>query len=496
MAPSLNSQVQATLSSVRPYFVDSGSRYTRRSSSSSMFPFELQIARHHPSALILDPLLRELKAHVREGRLVTFSKEKLAWDKWREPFRALVSGALTTISPPSYEGIPGYKGPVCPHILNPFLSIEDCTMVVKVSRSRGVNRYTFLAPHPGCEFQMNIPYYGRQRIEAELQGSDSEDGEETDQMYSSFLSFSSSQSSSASIEEVESSLVRGVHTSSGSSASFPGHLSSNSSSGSSSLFTPQGTSTPLQPIEGRPDNTVVDRDLVVDITLAFNRGIFRDFPRFHPAYSLESQSLGVLAAYHHSNNNGELTYDNMQFFDSTVGRLIRDVNTTLGAKPASFKYLISLSCTCAVCLCEYSPDGFAAHNENGEGSPRCRNTPGFPAVPDRRAIEVDETRLIRRTFLDGQHPAFRDDSDSALGRPWLEWNSALGIPADVWAVIKTGVVVCQTCHLVRTFNADRIHRASDGSCMDLGQEEEEIIFETDTLEAGDPLAPSKGKQVA
>ncbi|KAJ3768163.1 hypothetical protein FB446DRAFT_752645 [Lentinula raphanica] len=515
MPPSLNTQLHSTLSSVRPYFTDgSHARFTRQSASSLLLHSDIQLVRHDPDNRVLNVLHREMKTFVREGLMASFSKEDLCWTHWRAPIRALVSGAMTTVAPPSYAGIPGYEGPVCPHILNPFRTVADCTMAVKTSRVHGVNQYTFLAPHPGCQFQMKIPYYGHQKIEAEMEYSDGDDGDETDLMYSAYLS--SSQSSGASAEEVENSLLKER----GASSAF---LDTFTSSSSSSIpgFSPQGASTPAKrpkPVPLKPGQreswsyyskemaekrAAYDQNLAAEVRLAFSQGVFKEFPRFHPAYNLPAQPLSILAPYDPSTNDGGATFSNLQYFDTSMGRVIREINTTQGAKPSSFEYLTSLTQTCAACLCEYSPDGFAAHVENGEGSPRCRNVPGCPAVPDRAPVDVDKARLTLRTFKDGQYPAFRDDSDSALGRPWLEWNSKLGIPADVWAVISTAVIVCETCRLVRTFNADRSHRASNGDCMDLGQSEDnsgkgddddDDDEHGDTLVEDTPLSASKGKK--
>ncbi|KAJ3839116.1 hypothetical protein F5878DRAFT_660566 [Lentinula raphanica] len=439
---SLNSRFLSTLSGVCPYF-SSNLRLTRRTSTpASLLPIDVQIAAHNPSATVLNNLHREMKFFIHNGQLVTFSREIEDWCPWNSPIRALVSGAMTTVAPPSYEAIPGYKPPVCPHIMNPFLSLEDCEMKVKIYKAHGTTRYVFLAPHPGCQFRMNIPYYGHQKLDMEYDQDSGEDGDEIDLLRSAYLSLS--QSSRSSLREVEESLMPGSQLSS---ASQSPSLASSSNSAFS--FLPQGTSTPSRrprprPIEGQRKlesfypaesaerRAAYDQDLVAELDLAYSQGIFRGkFSHFS-----SNLPLAILDPYNPSNNDGGITFNHLQYFDTSVGQIIRGVNTSLGARPSSFKYLVSLSRTCPVCLCEYSPDGFVAHNNNGEGSPRCMNTPGCPLVSDTRSPDVDPERLVQRTFLDGQHPAFNDQSDSALGRPWLEWNSKLGIPADVWKVIK------------------------------------------------------------
>lgn len=59
--------------------------------------------------------------------------------------------------------------------------------------------------------------------------------------------------------------------------------------------------------------------------------------------------------------------------------------------------------------------------------------------------------------------------DTPIGGAFLEWNSKSGVPIDVWATICTAVIHCNTCDLIRTFNADRAHRNFKGECLDVGQ---------------------------
>lgn len=56
--------------------------------------------------------------------------------------------------------------------------------------------------------------------------------------------------------------------------------------------------------------------------------------------------------------------------------------------------------------------------------------------------------------------------DTIIGRPFLEWNSRIGVPEDVWLLIYTAVIQCDTCELYRTFEGDRAHR-KDGVCNDI-----------------------------
>lgn len=73
-----------------------------------------------------------------------------------------------------------------------------------------------------------------------------------------------------------------------------------------------------------------------------------------------------------------------------------------------------------------------------------------------------------RTFS-SQPPTPIEFLDSPIGTAYIEWNSRLGVPEDVWAVISTAYVHCDECNLRRSFNGDHAHRDTNGRCADAGQ---------------------------
>lgn len=60
-------------------------------------------------------------------------------------------------------------------------------------------------------------------------------------------------------------------------------------------------------------------------------------------------------------------------------------------------------------------------------------------------------------------------NDTPIGAALLEFNSAIGVPADVWIMLTTAYVQCATCHLVRSFPAHRGHLDDNGQCHDMGE---------------------------
>jgi hypothetical protein len=63
----------------------------------------------------------------------------------------------------------------------------------------------------------------------------------------------------------------------------------------------------------------------------------------------------------------------------------------------------------------------------------------------------------------------REYLDTPVGIAFLEFNSRIGIPVDVWVTITTAYICCVTCQLVRTFPAHRAHLDSHDICYDLGE---------------------------
>ncbi|KAF9058299.1 hypothetical protein BDP27DRAFT_1433097 [Rhodocollybia butyracea] len=471
-------------------------RKTRRSlpsSSSLLTSQDLNdlIAHHHPDPQLLRQLLRDFKSRSTEGKLSTFDRELLTWLDWYPPIRQLVSGALSTVAPPSYAAMLGYTAPLCAHVTNQYLTTEDCSMVVKSFRRGGKTRYVFVAPHQGCQFRMPIPWDGVEKYDMEDYNEDQED--DIDLMGSAYLnsSFSTSDASfdlgegSAAFQSSPPSSPSTAPGQDGMPSSSPPKPRplANSSRGPQCFYSESTAKARASP----------DVQVIADVKSAYKSGIFQKYPSFHPAYNLSSRTLPqALVPYDPEGGEGTGTFQHLQLFDDPVGQAIRALNSTTGLPTGTFVKLVNLATDCPVCLCLFSPNGYALHV--GEGS-RCMNYPGCPSVPETQGPTDLQMDLALRTYQYEERPAFREGLDSAAGRPYLEWNSRLGVPSDVWALVSTAITACPTCRLVRTFYADRLHRSTDGACMDPGRGEE-LGSEVDLVEDKEhalALTPCKGK---
>lgn len=71
--------------------------------------------------------------------------------------------------------------------------------------------------------------------------------------------------------------------------------------------------------------------------------------------------------------------------------------------------------------------------------------------------DADTLRELKlRSFASRGELHGNEFDGTPIGVAFLEFNSVIGIPADVWIMITTAYVQCKTCHLIRTFPTHRI----------------------------------------
>ncbi|KAF8186516.1 hypothetical protein K438DRAFT_1765289 [Mycena galopus ATCC 62051] len=186
-------------------------------------------------------------------------------------------------------------------------------------------------------------------------------------------------------------------------------------------------------------------------------------PDYHPASDLNNPPL-ILMLYDQRiySNCLDKTFAHLDYLYKPLGQVIRDMNCVLGATFGDYAVLIRSSRPCSGCSNHFSPDGHERHREDGI----CTNHPDLSPV---EACAPFDGEIRYRTFRDNKHPEFKGETlDTPIGAALLEWNSRLGVPADVWIMVSTAVIHCSTCDLTRTFPAHAIH-LKDGVCGDPGQ---------------------------
>ncbi|KAJ8077478.1 hypothetical protein PM082_001908 [Marasmius tenuissimus] len=135
-----------------------------------------------------------------------------------------------------------------------------------------------------------------------------------------------------------------------------------------------------------------------------------------------------------------------------IGRTIRNLNSTTGVVPGAMRTLIDTTRICTSCMYHFSAAAFFTHIEEG----RCTSS--------QTEIYQDphvDARLTALLWKDPSEIPRQDTISTTIGTMFTAWNSPVGLPLDLWEFLKTSVHYCDDCFLIRTFEADRLHRMGD-----------------------------------
>ncbi|THU87465.1 hypothetical protein K435DRAFT_867265 [Dendrothele bispora CBS 962.96] len=218
--------------------------------------------------------------------------------------------------------------------------------------------------------------------------------------------------------------------------------------------------------------TEADESLISLILDAQEDGIFDVFSQLHPAYDHPGRPLPVLATYNPNGISQDRINSHKFYKSSGIGRALGALCSDTGLSSALLDKLVNISHQCPGCECHYSPNGFFGHLDHG----RCMNTPSYLLVKEITvlmpcqlvAVSCDKMRELTHS----------PPIDSAITRAFWEWNSCLGIPADVWTVITTSVSQCPICNMMRIFPAAKLHKCGLASGSSAGGTESESEDET------------------
>lgn len=165
-----------------------------------------------------------------------------------------------------------------------------------------------------------------------------------------------------------------------------------------------------------------------------------------------------------------MIYCHSQYFDTEIGRVIRALNGRSGIPESIFTKFRSLTHKCTGCLCEFSPDGYTSHLgclESKDSIPHCMNMPGCPMSKIHSSFFDSKLTVINIVTEPSPAGAIElgtqivpeecDSLHTPIGRSFLAWNSRIGIPQDVWALVSTAIIRCSSCSLIRTFEGHSKH---------------------------------------
>ncbi|KAJ7649006.1 hypothetical protein DFH06DRAFT_1421362 [Mycena polygramma] len=342
----------------------------------------------------------------------------------------------------------------------------------------GIADYYHAIDHP-CAFKIVVPPLKERRLLVSWEDRLEYHGEHQEEPIDNFDSTPpSSQGSSSSSTSVGSTL-------SSSSSSVISRLAVQamldpsprySCGGPVALFspTPAGKGTPLANVPGPLSfyrRSVAEARKLADISMMEylhqidKSGVLEDDPSSHPAWDAGNPHT-VLHIYDQRLYPRclERTYNHLQFVYKPLGQAVRQLNCALGLPYGDYATLVRSTRSCHCCKSHFSLYGYNDHRKEG----RCSNHPDLEEVEE---CDMPEPVFRFRSLRNNQLPRkIGETLDTSIGSALLEWNSRLGVPADVWMAVSTAIFHCKDCDLVRSFPAHLLHLDDDGACADPGQE--------------------------
>ncbi|KAJ8079392.1 hypothetical protein PM082_021900 [Marasmius tenuissimus] len=389
-----------------------------------------------PSQEELKRYRRNLRWHIRQGRMVTFDHNRRQWKHWPRPYIEHEDGTMSNFLP-SYRFAAANPPPVlCPHVLSPNLTTADCTMVVHISPVDAGDYFAINNMSHPCDFRIPIPTLTDLPQEID-------DWPPLDQP--TFPTFED--------EEDEDSLELVI-----------------TNDLSSSLPSPRPRRLPQDVKPGFQAFFVRERALlraeynpkfIEKIGVGHSTGEYMKcgLPS-HPVHSISTHDLLREWDLDVNPNGQNLANQHQHFVGTGVGMATRNLFSTRGIPNEVWNTVVASAITCSVCCCVYSADGY---NDHIDGHGYCRNW--FEPVCSSTPIRCDTSVAPESMWAPGLPGDGEEDwwdKQSASCAALLQWNSRIGISQDVWAVISTMEVFCPDCSRVRSTEGH--HRHLGGRC--------------------------------
>ncbi|KAF8176642.1 hypothetical protein K438DRAFT_1939297 [Mycena galopus ATCC 62051] len=417
-----------------------------------------------------------------EGKLCRFDHTSGSWVEQLRP-QHTVGRVAKDKAASGFKDVWGkYSSPfLCPHVRRSGNPFEPLILCLNGPYENGTADYYEAKDHH-CTFKIIVPHLRPTRTLltqedherfAREQENKSNDEDEEDDTGSSSLMPSASQSSSTSVSSTVSSATAWAAL----------------------VMDPRAGCTPtsLLPTPARPphptpigagsvlvnraptsfySNAVAEARKVSDVDLLSYiqeisaSGLLQSDPSIHPAWESEDAVHLVLRTYDFRiyENLYRRRNDHLLFLNQPIGQVIRELNQVLGVPYSDFAAMVRTTELCVCCLNHFSPEGYNDHRRQEKST----NHPNLLPI---KAAEPFGGQFQFRSFRDNKRPAWRGETlKNAIGAAFLEWNSRLGVPADVWSMISTAVVHCEHCDLTHTMAAHKLHLSASGACNDPGQE--------------------------
>ncbi|KAJ7145082.1 hypothetical protein C8R43DRAFT_1130155 [Mycena crocata] len=348
------------------------------------------------------------------------------WVPWVQPMRVLkTQKKLVPVAASGYHKIKNLLPPRCPHS---FVNARNSQMTLHLNQVHDETREKanfYRADSHNCGMIVFIPDIEKYRSEYITTQDQRElfdqlyafdDDDDVDNALASTSSSNSSPSSSAEAAEVEMYLLHGEPR----------------------LPRMRDLPPAMQgPIKSFFNERVSEARKTCDKRLIFNLH-FEDFKRFPLTHPLAQKPIHPLMKIYDGTDNPAClirAFSNLEHIDSHIGRAIREYHSPIGIPDQAWETIIDNTIPCNSCECYYSLNGYNSHVVDD----LC--TMASPL----RGVSYFEPRLPSsvdvRTYPNGYIiPHMEDFLDTPSGVAFMEWNSRIGVPGDVWALLATSGV--------------------------------------------------------
>ncbi|KAG6826453.1 hypothetical protein H0H92_015741 [Tricholoma furcatifolium] len=405
----------------------------------------------------------------------TYDDSTGGWVPWVRPYRQYKNGTMSDVAASGFHRVEPYDHPICPHT---HLIKKHREMQVHLNQPYRMNRHVdfFRATSHVCRFTVVIPRLNEPlvtqdpvMVAEQLSMADDEEAEaareqlsyDQDHLLAPFFAPDSEDEVTQLLALQSQSLPTPPSSASKTVDKYQKYLRD-------VLINPRVSPLMYLDAQNRETNVIPycspghspkpyfrdsvaearansDEALISEVQRKQSLMVYYDDPGQHPAADLV-HTHPVLEPYDERLYPDCLNtiFQHLQYLYTNLGRAIRELNSTLGIPVVALLVLRSSAVTCSAC----------SSNEH----------------VNLRVVDLDHvSEFPLRTFA--KRPSDSAEfTDAPIGAAFLAWNSRIGVPQDVWAVISTAFIRCRTCLLCRSFNGDAAHRDADGSCMDPGEE--------------------------
>ncbi|KAJ7122370.1 hypothetical protein C8R44DRAFT_736061 [Mycena epipterygia] len=346
--------------------------------------------------------------------MASWNHQQDNWDLLNRPTRLYQHGT-GPVGANSFPEVPDFEYPFCPHVDSSLRPFNRMKLYLNKKPATSHRRCDFFkADDHLCHFIVVIPKIRPSKYSCD---NDDNSGEEEKAVAQSL-----SQSSSTSSSSISTSFSSASSSSSSSNAIATLIHPRVSPGVSSPESSPRPQPRPKQP--GTTHHSRYSTSIYEARKKAEQSGLYDMHPGQHVAYPKPGvPTHRLLEPYDDLLYPGSLnrTYQELHFFNTKIGDALRALNSTLGVTVIP--------------------------------------QPTSPPHRDLSKRVLDPSKQL------GNSAEFLD---TPIAAALLEWNSRLGVPTDVWAVVSTATTRCSSCRYIRTFHAHTAHlHPITGLCNDL-----------------------------